>query len=134
MSNRDPFDELERAFDLLGDQFGVDVGSVPTDVVDAGDAFHVVMDLPGYTGDDIDVQLVEARQLSVSASRSDDHEYADSDGRFVQRERRTESVSRSVALPEAVDDDATASFDNGVLTVHLPKRSADDEGTDIPVN
>ena len=34
MSDRDPFSEIERAFDMLGEQFGVDMGAVPVDVVD----------------------------------------------------------------------------------------------------
>jgi HSP20 family protein len=39
-----------------------------------------------------------------------------------------------VALPDRVrKEDAEASYDNGVLTIRLPKQEAS-EGTDIPVN
>ncbi|WP_336336063.1 Hsp20/alpha crystallin family protein [Haloarcula brevis] len=135
MSDRDPFSEIERAFDMLGAQFGVDVGAVPVDVLDAGDAFVVRADLPGYDSADIDVQLVEDRKLTISASASEEHEA--SDGQYVQRERRQQSLSRSLHLPEAVDEEeTTASYDSGVLTVRLGKvrHSEDDDGTDIPVN
>jgi len=135
MSDRDPLSEIERAFDMLGDQFGVDMGAVPVDVVDEGDAFVVHADLPGYDTDDIDVQLVDERELTVSASSSQERESAD--GQYVQRERRQQSLSRSVRLPEAVDEEeTTASYDDGVLTVRLAKvvHSEDDDGTDIPVN
>jgi len=135
MSDRDPFAEIERAFDMLGEQFGVDLGSVPVDVIDEGDAFVVHADLPGYDSADIDVQLVEDRKLTISASASEERET--SDGHYVQRERREQSLSRSVPLPEAVDEsETTASYEDGVLTVRLGKvtTDTDDEGTDIPVN
>ena len=133
MSDRDPFSEIERAFDMLGEQFGVDMGSVPVDVVDEGDAFVVHADLPGYDSEDIDVQLSEGRTLTISAEHSEESET--SDGRFVQRERRQQSLSRTVTLPEAVTESETsAAYDGGVLTVTLPKATADDDGTSIPVN
>ena len=132
MSDRDPFSEIERAFDVLGEPFG---GSdVPADVVDEGDSFVVHVDLPGYDSDEIDVQLVENRRLTVSADREDNSEL--SDGIYVKRERRQQSVERTVRLPEAVEESETAAaYDNGVLTVTLPKITPDtDDGTDIPVN
>ena len=135
MSDRDPFSEIERAFDMLGEQFGVDVGAVPVDVVDEGDAFVVHADLPGYDSDGIDVQLIEERDLTISAASSQERD--STDGQYVQRERRQQSLSRSVHLPEAVDEgETTASYDSGVLTVRLGKvrHSEDDDGTDIPVN
>jgi HSP20 family protein len=134
MSDRDPLAEIERAFDVLGDQFGVAAGTVPTDVVDEGDSFVVHADLPGYDSGDIDVQLADGRTLTISASQSQDSEA--SDGTFVQRERRRQSTSRTVRLPEPVEESETgASYEDGVLTVTLPKVTAeDDSGTDIPVN
>jgi len=134
MTDRDPLSEIERAFDVLGDQFGVDAGGVPTDVVNEGDSFVVRADLPGYDRDDIDVQLVENRSLTISASHTEEGEL--SDGTYVQRERRHQSTGRTVQLPAAVDESGTtASYEDGVLTVTLPKATGDDdEGTDIPVN
>lgn len=134
-ADRDPFSEIERAFDMLGDQFGVDLGSIPVDIIDEGDAFVVRADLPGYDSEDIDVQLVEERKLTLSASASQEHETTD--GNYIQRERREQSASRTVGLPEAVNEEETnASYEDGVLTVRLAKvgRHEEDEGTDIPVN
>lgn len=134
MSDRDPLSEIERAFGLLNDQFGAEVGSVPTDIVDEGEAFVVHADLPGFAKDDIEVQLVEDRKLTISASASEDHEIREGD--YVQRERHQQSASRTVLLPEPVDDSETsATYEDGVLTVRLTKAAlADDDGTEIPVN
>jgi len=133
MSDRDPLSAIERAMDVLGDQFGVAAGTVPTDVVDDGDSFLVHAELPGYDSEDIDVQLAEGRTLTVSAEHSEDSETTD--GRYVQRERRQQSLSRTVTLPEAVTESETAaSYEDGVLTVTLPKATSDEDGTSIPVN
>jgi len=133
MSDRDPLSEIERAVDVLGDQFGVAAGTVPTDVIDDGDSFVVHADLPGYDSDDIDVQLAEGRTLTLSAEHTEESER--SDGRYVQRERRRQSLSRTVTLPEAVtESETTATYEDGVLTVTLPKATDDEDGTSIPVN
>ena len=100
----------------------VDVSETDTDVV-------VTADLPGYEKEDIEVG-VKDRRLTVEAERSHESEDRDDDERFVRQERTHQHVSRSVSLPAEVDEDAaTATYRNGVLTVTLPKRDAD-EGDD----
>ena len=134
MSGRDdPFQDIERLFDQFT-QFGAAGGSdTPVDVVDEGDAFVAVVDLPGFSADDIDVTLDDERTLVVGAERDTDEEFAD--GTYVRRERSHERRSRTVTLPGPVDPEATtASYEDGVLTVRLGKEAAEGEGTDIPVN
>jgi HSP20 family protein len=134
MSERtDPFRDIEELFDQLT-QFGtVTDDAVPVDVKDEGDEFVVVADLPGYDTEDLDIQLADEYKLSISAERTTS-EAAGSD-EYVRRERHTERVERTVTLPAPVDpDEATASHENGVLTVRLGKATADDGETDIPVN
>lgn len=135
---RNPFDEIERMFDRMSSQFdpaegGGLGGSVAVDVEDAGDEYVVTADLPGYDRADIDVQLAGER-LTVSADHTDATTAEEQDGRYVRKERRQRSVSRTVRLPGTVDEDDTeAEYNNGVLTVTLPKAGVDD-GHDIPIN
>ncbi|MFB6152139.1 MAG: Hsp20/alpha crystallin family protein [Haloarculaceae archaeon] len=139
---RDPFEDIEELIDAVTGGMGPGMspgtgGRLPVDVADAGDAFVVVADLPGYDADDIDVTLSDDTTLSIAAEREtgSENEYEDIEGaeRYVTRERRRESVNRRVGLPEPVEEgEAGASFDGGVLTVTLPKRGGGD-GTDIPV-
>lgn len=142
MSRRNPFDDIERMFDQLSEQFetldptdiGIRAGEVPIDLRDEGEQLVVVADLPGYDSADIDVTLPNERTLKIVAERESEAE-TDDEGIYVRRERR-ESVRRSVSLPDAVDDDTTsASYEDGVLRVTLPKQTADtDDGHSIPVN
>lgn len=133
MSSDNPFTEIERLFEELTSP-GMGDASLSVDVLDLGDVFEVTADLPGYETADIDVQLLDGRRLRIAAER--DTEREQTDGRFVTRERHRQSVSRTVSLPEAVDEsEPEAAHTNGVLTVRLPKvEPDDDEGTDIPVN
>lgn len=131
----DPFKEIEQLFDRVSREFGgspfaAATGSVAVDVEEREDAFVVTADVPGYETEDIDVTLSD-RTLRVSAEREE--ETAEEEVDYLRRERRATSAERSVRLPSAVEEDGiTATYDKGVLTVTLPKRS-DDGGRRIEV-
>ncbi|MEE6210813.1 Hsp20/alpha crystallin family protein [Salarchaeum sp. III] len=131
---RSPFDEFERLFDRMSDQFeDFDVESrLAVDVEDTGDAFVVTADLPGFEKEDIDVHLRDdALQIDATHEESPEKDVKE---QYIRRERSKRSVSRSLSLPEAVDEDAvSASFNNGVLTVELPKSRDEDDSTSIDI-
>ena len=136
---RDPFDEIEELFEQLNSGFaeltgefeGAVGGGIHVDVADEDDEIVVVADVPGYESDDIDVSVSD-RQLTISAERGSESETDDT--QYYRRERTRRAVSRTVTLPTAVDEhEASASYENGVLTVELPKADGDD-GIDIEVS
>jgi HSP20 family protein len=147
MTRRDPFGEIEelfermdREFEKLGDSLDTPGGrTVPVDVIEDAEAVTVLADLPGFTADEISVEL-DDEALTVAATPAGDAETGDADAvvadepagdgpQYHRRERRRGSASRRIPLPAAVEPDAaTAAHDDGVLTVTLPKRSASDDG------
>ncbi|WP_435100836.1 Hsp20/alpha crystallin family protein [Halarchaeum sp. P4] len=130
MSRRDPFAELESMLEQLNEERdgGRRQFQVPVDVEDTGEAYEVHADLPGFEKSDIDVEL-EGRTLHVRASHETEETVTE---RYVQRERHHESLERSVTLPGEVQERGTsAHYENGVLTVHLPKAGPNEEHIDI---
>lgn len=137
-----PFEELERLFDRLSDQFeDVDQlrsiesklpGGPKVDVADFGDAFEVTADLPGFETEDITVELI-GEELHVVAKTETESE-AEEPGRYIRRERSERSVDRRITLPEPVaEENVEATFQNGVLTVCLPKQVEASETHEIDV-
>lgn len=97
-------------------------GSVPaTDVHETENEIVVKAELPGFSPDQIDIRL-EGNVLTLKGQATSEQERKD-EGQVHLRERRMSSFQRSFALPSGVDaDKAEANFENGVLTLKLPKR------------
>ncbi|MEF8851733.1 MAG: Hsp20/alpha crystallin family protein [Haloarculaceae archaeon] len=134
MSGRnDPLSEIEEILELVTGGGPEAPAALPVDVADTGEEFVVVTDLPGYDREDVHVTLVDETTLAITAER--EAEAVDEADRYVTRERQRHSVSRQVGLPAPVEESETsASLDEGVLTVTLP-RLGDTSGdsTEIPV-
>jgi HSP20 family protein len=133
------FDRMSRQFDEMNRQLGswdsgvgemVSRGGMAIDVSERDDSLVVVADLPGFDKEDIDLKIA-GQVLTIVAEREMDSESKSGDedhGEFLRRERRSQSVRRSFRLPVEVDEESTsASYQNGVLTVTLPKIQLDDE-------
>ncbi len=93
--------------------------AIPIDVVEEGDELLVRASLPGVNPDEIEVSI-EDRVLTIKAETKVEEE--SKDGGYFLRERRTGSFRRSLRLPETADtEQAKTLYENGVLTVALPK-------------
>lgn len=91
------------------------------DIVEAPDEVIVIADVPGFEEEDITIQADE-NSLSLVAQRSGD---VDGEYRIVQSERPPR-LERVVQLPPNGDiDGASATHDNGVCTVTIPKDGTD---------
>lgn len=127
-------------FDRMSSQFedlepALFEGSVAVDLEETEESYRLVADLPGFESDDIDLQVAGDR-VTIAAERTEESEESDEDdeGRYVRRERRQHSVSRSLRLPGEVDEQSTeADLTNGVLTVTLPKRGLEADGRNVPI-
>lgn len=109
-------DELERGFFS-----GNELGGFKTDIKDTGDAFVLEADLPGVKKEDIHIDI-DGDYLSISAQRSSSREEKDKEGNYIRCERSYGSFSRSFDISSVKAEDISAAYDNGVLTLTLPKR------------
>jgi HSP20 family protein len=106
--------EIDRLFEtaLTGFADTTSPNHFPVDLYEDKDNTYVRAELPGLSREDINVEMVED-YLTISGARKVKN--GESEQSF--------SFSRSVNIPEDVHADrVSASYENGVLTVTLPKR------------
>ncbi|MFF4169371.1 Hsp20/alpha crystallin family protein [Streptomyces sp. NPDC001744] len=116
----DPFRELDR---LTQQMLGTNgtwsrPSAVPMDAYREGDAYVIVMDLPGVSTDAIDID-VERNMLTVKAER---RPVAKSDDVQMELSERPLGVfSRQLMLADTLDTEKiTADYEAGVLTLRIP--------------
>ena len=125
MSLRDAMDRLvEQSFIWPGQGDGTSLlpftgGRMAIDVYETDQDVVVKATVPGVKPEDIDINLT-GDILTIKTETKEDVERKDKN--YVHRERRFGAMSRSMTLPTAVQSDkAEAKFENGVLTLTLPK-------------
>ena len=95
-----------------------------TDVKDVNDHYEVAVDLPGFQKDEVNVEL-ENGYLTISAAKGLDKDQKDDEGHYIRQERATGSCARSFYVGKELEPkDISAKFENGILTLHLPKAEA----------
>lgn len=94
------------------------------DVEENDKEYTVKAELPGFDENDVNL-TVENHVLTLSGKVDEKNEEKDKDKdnrKYLVRERRVETFERSFSLPEGVDEEnISAQFKNGLLTVTLPK-------------
>ena len=116
-----PFKDLE---DFEKSFFGRNsLDEFKTDIKDAGNAYVLEADLPGFKKEDIAIDI-EDNYLTIRAERHFENESKDDKGRFISRERSYGSFARSFNIASVDADKITASYNDGVLTLQLPKKES----------
>ncbi len=119
----DPFQRLDQFFaeDPFFSNVNTAVAAFGTDVSDEGDFYQLTADLPGVKKEDIQID-VENGILTIKAERNEETEDQDKKGRYIRRERTYGSYQRSFDLSNVDDEKITAKYEDGVLTLELPKK------------
>lgn len=94
-----------------------------SDVAETDKDYVVKIDMPGMNKDDIKLNYKDG-VLSVAGTRQAFKDTSDKNRNIIHQERSEGSISRSYRLPNVVASDIHAKYDNGVLTITLPKQTA----------
>lgn len=118
----DPFREMESFFgNPFGDFFSnQNLSAFKTDITDEGDYYLLASDLPGFEKKDITLQL-NGDTLTIQAKRQSKVEQ--NDEKVVRMERSYGVYSRQFNVSEIDTDNIKASYENGVLSLRLPKKN-----------
>lgn len=94
-----------------------------TDVRETEDSYELDIDLPGFKKDEVSVELKNGC-LTIQAAKGLDKEETDKKGKYIRQERYAGACSRSFYVGEAVEpEDVSAKFEDGILTVSVPKNA-----------
>lgn len=113
---------LDRLFDETWSPFEGRLGDFGLAIdVDENDLHYIVKtDLPGVQAENIHVQM-NGDYLTIEAEIPEQVEDK-KEGRVLMKERRYGKFSRRIHIPQPIkSDDVEANFENGVLTLTVPK-------------
>ena len=96
---------------------------IKVDVKDGDNAYTVLAEVPGVAKDDIHISLDGSVVTLRAEVKQEDSQTKDD--KVLRSERYYGSVARSFQLPQDIDaGSAKAKYENGVLTLTLPKKQA----------
>lgn len=106
-------------------------GGVSVDLAETPDSYMIRATVPGINPENVKI-TVQDNMLTMRGESSGEEERKDQN--YILHERHTTSFNRTIALPGTVDaDHAQARYENGVLTLTLPK-SPEAKPKQIPVS
>mgnify|MGYP002650614851 CR=1 FL=1 len=96
-----------------------------TDIRELSNGYELMVDLPGFTKDEIKASL-ENGYLTISAEKGlDKDEQEKETGRYIRKERYAGACSRSFYVGEHVAvEDIHPKYENGILSFSVPKEEA----------
>ncbi|RPI40820.1 MAG: Hsp20/alpha crystallin family protein [Methanoregulaceae archaeon] len=125
------FDDFRKSFDVMMrpyipfetrvQEFGMlPVRYAPLDFIDEGDHYNIHAELPGFTKENVDVQI-NNDGMTIRAKKETEKE--DKKKNYLHRERAYSAFERSVSFPEEVDPaKAEGKMNNGILELKIPKK------------
>ena len=95
-----------------------------TDIKEQKDGYELMIDLPGFTKDEIKASVSDG-YLTISAAKGLDKDEKEKDsGHYIRKERYTGSVSRSFYVGKYVtEEDIHAKYEDGILKLSVPKKA-----------
>lgn len=105
------------------------------EVTETADELTLTAEFPGMKVEDVEIELEDDVLTLRGEKKEEERDEEKTEGEVTYRvtERRYGEFSRSFTVPSTVDADAIeASFEDGVLTVHMPK-TAESRGRKIEV-
>ena len=121
---RKPFDPFNLMEDFFNEAQGARFNSenfAPANVIEKADSYFVNVEVPGYKKDQLNVDYNEG-VLKVSGQREE--KAVNDEDLYHLQEITKGSFVRSFRIPDVQDTKIEASYDNGILSVLLPKREA----------
>ena len=96
-----------------------------TDIKEKKDGYQLVVDLPGFSKDEIKASVANG-YLTISAAKGLDKDEKEKDsGHYIRKERYAGACERSFYVGDNIEqEDVKAEFKHGILKLFVPKKEA----------
>jgi len=95
------------------------MNQMKVDIKEKEKEYILEAELPGVNKDEVDIELKDDR-LTISVKR--DNQIIEEKDNYIRKERRYGSQSRSFYVENVAHENVTAKFENGILSISLPKK------------
>ncbi len=104
--------------DVIDSLFESEKFEMKCDISEKDNNYIVEMDLPGYKKEDIKIECNKGNLIITCEKKKEEK---DETKKYIRRERSYGKYSRSFYLGDIDQDSINASFENGTLTIIIPK-------------
>jgi len=109
------------------DRFFKESNYPQVDVKEANGQYELVVDVPGFSKDDIQVDFKDG-YLSISGKKEESSETSEDEGHYIRKERSFGSFKRSFYVGDVDEQAIKGNFKDGVLQLTVPKPEEKDSG------
>lgn len=104
--------------------YDVKVNDMKSDIYEEEENYIIEIDIPGVEKEDINIEFDKGYINVYYETSSDDNSFTKT---YIKKERVYGTTKRSFYVGDVLDDEISASFNNGVLRLVIPK-SEEEEG------
>lgn len=115
------FNDFEKNF------FGgsMPVNTCKTDIRDDGEKYVMEAELPGFTKEDIKLDI-NGSYLVLTAEHQNEKDEKDDKGKYIRKERSYGSYTRSFDITGVDTENISAEYKDGILKIDLPKKASEE--------
>lgn len=96
-------------------------------IIETDEAYKVEIAAPGMTKEDFRINIQDDNELVVTMEHTQEREDKEEKGTYLRREFAFNQFTQRMILPDNVNQDQIdARVDNGVLTIEIPKKKAEE--------
>lgn len=101
---------------------GDETARMKCDIYEKDGIYTMEMDIPGFDKKDVKIEVDDNDYLTITAFKSEEENEEDEDKNYVRKERVYGKYQRSFYVGDIDKEKIDASFENGILTVTMPKK------------
>lgn len=110
-----------------------DITSMKCDVYEENGNYNIEMDIPGYDKKDISIECNDG-VLTITAEKNTEFNSESESKKYIRRERVYGKITRSFSFSDIDEENISADFRNGTLTVIIPKSRKQESKRVIEIN